>query len=114
MTITEQSHRYLFRAFREIDYDNGMVNRLEPERTSYEIPISYTFRTAVANIDLRCLNAEQLHTFCCGEEAEMADIASTFGFAYTTHTLLDDYFDGWPYEQEEDLHEEHDENDAPF
>lgn len=49
-----------------MDYDNGMVNRLEPERTYYEIPDKFHNLLNGTENALGKLTTEELNDFVCG------------------------------------------------
>lgn len=92
---TEDGNPYPFiiKAAQEIWYDNGMVNRLEPESEKLEflnIWLKKLDQNHLANIEkiLSNLTEEELDTLCCGEETEAEKLAPT-----EVHEFLDQIFD---------------------
>ena len=53
VVVFPESYPTIFKAFQLIDYDNGMVNRLEPERTSYLVPLKHAKKLYDAETGLR-------------------------------------------------------------
>lgn len=74
----------IVKAAKAIWYDNGMVNREEPEEqhmaklipwlnTWYQM---YPIQISAIDLELSNLSPEQLETLCCGEETEQEELAS--------------------------------------
>jgi hypothetical protein len=96
--VTRQSHPAVFAAFREIDYDNGAVNRLEPERRYYDVPEPWLKVLGTAQVALAPLTPEQLSTYCCGEFEESGELAARLAIPNSVSELLNAYFNGWEAE----------------
>lgn len=94
MTITIESHPKVFAAFRNIDYDNGAVNRLEPERKQYTIPERFDALTIRSEAELADISDTDLDALCCGEEREQELLNPRYPY---TDRLLTEYFEsyGW-------------------
>ena len=84
-----------FAAFLEIDYDNGAVNRLEPEAEKYEIPAPFSELLPRVEAALAALPAEQLHELCCGGEDDAEVFLASRPEVAEAYRFLDDYFNGW-------------------
>jgi hypothetical protein len=93
--VTQRSHPAVFAAFREIDYDNGAVNRLEPERRYYDVPGPWLRVLGTAQAALAPLTPEQLSTYCCGEFEESGELAARLAIPNAVSELLNAYFNGW-------------------
>lgn len=96
--ITAESHPAIFKAFREIDYDSGAVNRLEPERTSYSIPVYSARSLPECEKALAALNDAQLAIFCSEDDDDRNEILAAIPELKEAHTLLNAYFNGWVIE----------------
>lgn len=99
VVITEESFPAIFRAFREIDYDTGAVTRDDPEQESYTIPARYTGKLKDCESALASLSADDLVSFCCGNEEEANSLLAASDALRHAHSLLDAYFDGWPEDE---------------
>lgn len=69
------------RAAKEIWYDNGMINRFEPEEEMVTLLVQWLssldkFLICDMEAELSKLNDDDLHTLCCGEESEQDRIGS--------------------------------------
>ena len=95
VTITRATFPGIFGAFIEIDYDNGAVNRLEPEATQYEIPERWAPLLPQIEGFLSALPSDELNRFCtaCPEERNVP--GGDEGIAAEADALLNDYFCGW-------------------
>lgn len=104
--ITSESHPLTFKALREIDLDNGMINRLEPAKESYEIPYPYTQILEATEEALAVLSPADFNTFCCGANEDIEVIKGTYGlmnsYLVLAYNLLNAYFVGWLDEQDSD------------
>jgi|ERR1700722_16088867 len=95
MQITRKSSPGIFAAFREIDYDNGAVNRLEPERTWDEIPARWGPQLPQLEEFLSALTPEQLNSMRteCPEDRNIPGGAE--GIAGLADKFLNEYFEDW-------------------
>lgn len=71
----------IIKAAKEIWYDNGMINRLEPEAEKVELLHNWlqTLNNEMLDqmeLELSKLSDEDLGTVCCGEETEQERLAS--------------------------------------
>lgn len=96
MIVTDQSHPALFRAFQNVDLDNGVINRLEPARVLYEVPSQYEGLVADAEHALASLSDEDMDTACAGEQGDMDALLAQRPALAGAMELLNAYFDGWP------------------
>ena len=97
-TITPENYPSIFKAFREIDYANGAVNRLEPELTSYQVPMYYARNLAECESGLASLNEEELETLCDGDHDEALALIEARPALQPATALLEAYFNGWEIE----------------
>lgn len=93
--VTKRNFPAVFTALREIDYDNGAVNRLEPERQYYDVPEPWLHHLQTAETALSVLTPDQLSVYCCGEFEEAGELAARLGIPNCVSDLLCAYFDGW-------------------
>lgn len=91
MTVTEQSHPALFRAFELISHDRGA----QAGHISYEVPGHYASFVDFVNMQLRGLEKSELEDFATGEETEAFAFADAKGIL-TAHTFLNAFFEEWP------------------
>lgn len=79
--LIEVDYSNIVKAAKEIWYDNGMINRLEPESEKVELLLNW-LQTLDSNLlepielELSKLSEEDLETVCCGEETEQERLAS--------------------------------------
>lgn len=71
----------IIRAAKEIWYDNGMINRFEPEEEKVTLLVQWlSSLDKVLIVDMEAelskLKDDDLHTLCCGEESEQDRIGS--------------------------------------
>ncbi|MDA3451979.1 MULTISPECIES: hypothetical protein [Acinetobacter] len=71
----------IIRAAKEIWYDNGMINRFEPEEEKVTLLVQWLSsldKVLIGDMEaeLSKLNDDDLHTLCCGEESEQDRIGS--------------------------------------
>ncbi len=71
----------IIKAAKEIWYDNGMINRLEPEAEKVELLLNWlqTLNSEMLDqieLEISKLSDEDLETVCCGEETEQERLAS--------------------------------------
>ncbi|WP_336916625.1 hypothetical protein [Acinetobacter modestus] len=71
----------IIKAAKEIWYDNGMINRLEPEAEKVELLLNWlqTLDSKLLEpieLELSKLSEEDFETVCCGEETEQERLAS--------------------------------------
>ncbi|MDC4790764.1 hypothetical protein NQ839_00810 [Acinetobacter baumannii] len=71
----------IFRAAKEIWYDNGMVNRLEPEDEKVKLLVQWLSVLDQALVrdmekELSKLNDDDLHALCCGFEEDQERLGS--------------------------------------
>ncbi|KQG01711.1 hypothetical protein RFK95_15745 [Acinetobacter pittii] len=71
----------IIRAAKEIWYDNGMINRFEPEEEMVTLLVQWLSsldKVLICDMEaeLSKLNDDDLHTLCCGEESEQDRIGS--------------------------------------
>ncbi|MBZ5578871.1 MAG: hypothetical protein LAP40_20105 [Acidobacteriia bacterium] len=92
MLVNADNYAYVFRAFCEIDLDNGKVNRLEPIKEEYEVPAPYDLLLPVANVVLSQMSDEEFNMFCCGSAVERQDIQNLPSQYVQTDRLLTAYF----------------------
>lgn len=92
--VTADNYQGVFRAFRVIDYDNGAVNRFEPEMTVYPIPEQYAESLVRANKAILALTEEQLDVFCAGDEDDAKRLMDGNAGLLEASELLNNYFDG--------------------
>lgn len=94
--VTEKSHPAVFRAFRAIELDNGMINRLEPARKAYDVPFSHKHMLPEVEVFLAGFSESDLDEFCNGCDQ---DIALLHGASTESGVLAGDFlnafFDGW-------------------
>lgn len=93
----------IIKAAKEIWYDNGMVNRDEPEEQHMAKLIpwlnawykKYPVEVASIELELSNLNEEALETVCCGEESEQENLATelTNNFLNLVFDERYDFFD---------------------
>ena len=92
--IYDKSYPAIFSTLTELSYGMGAVNRQDPERTFFDIPVR--FLPDLENIDcaLEHLTKEEIITFCDGEESEIEDIAHRNPNLQIANDLLNAMFDG--------------------
>jgi len=79
--LIEVDYSNIVKAAKEIWYDNGMINRIEPESEKVELLLNW-LQTLDSNLletielELSKLSEEDLETVCCGEETEQERLAS--------------------------------------
>lgn len=93
--VTPENYPSIFKAFREIDYDNGAVNRFELEQTCYGVPYAHATSLIECEAALALLSEEEMATFCTGEEDEGLALIKARPALKSAHDLLNAYFDGW-------------------
>ena len=79
--LIEVDYSNIVKAAKEIWYDNGMINRLEPESEKVELLLNWlqTLDSKILEpieLELSRLSEEELETVCCGEETEQERLAS--------------------------------------
>ena len=79
--LIEVDYSNIVKAAKEIWYDNGMINRLEPESEKVELLLNWlqTLDSKILEpieLELSRLSEEDLETVCCGEETEQERLAS--------------------------------------
>lgn len=79
--LVEVDYSNIVKAAKEIWYDNGMINRLEPEAEKVELLLNWlqTLDSKLLEpieLELSKLSEEDLETVCCGEETEQERLAS--------------------------------------
>lgn len=95
VTITADNYPSIFKAFTSIDYANGAVNRLEPKRGSYQVPIYCARNLSDCESGLSSLTKEELGLFCDGEHDEVLAFVAARPSLTPAHALLNAYFSGW-------------------
>ena len=95
MKVDEKTFPYVFNAFREMDYDNGAVNRYEPEREAYSVPQPFASWLAESEAALKSLTDEEFEEFCCGEHSDVMALAGRSPGLAKAHELLQAYFEQW-------------------
>lgn len=106
MIITRKTHPAIFTAFREVDYDNGTINRFNPAKDEIEIPGQWALTVDAAEMALKALPGFKIDggttlpdsdflTFCTGEYSEVEAIANRSSELRLAGELLNGYFDGW-------------------
>lgn len=93
--VTNESHPHVFAALREIDLDNGAINRLEPAQDWYECPDPFAAWVPEAEQGLAGLSSEDRDTFCSGEFGEIEDMVAAQPKLLAAFNLLNCYFNGW-------------------
>ncbi len=73
MRITSKSHPSVFATMQEVDYDNGAVNSLEPERKYYEVPPPWESLLETSEKWLGTLSEEDRNDFATGERQHIED-----------------------------------------
>ncbi|UJE34803.1 hypothetical protein vBAbaPP1_12 [Acinetobacter phage vB_AbaM_P1] len=80
MNFICNKYHHIVEAAKEIWYDNGMINRFEPEDEKVEKLLKWLDRlpenVEVFERELSKLTKEQLFIVCCGEETEAAELHS--------------------------------------
>lgn len=79
--LIEIDYSNIVKAAKEIWYDNGMINRLEPEAEKIALLLDWlqtidSKLLELIELELSKLSDEDLHTVCCGEETEQERLAS--------------------------------------
>jgi hypothetical protein len=94
MKIDRTSHPFTYEALREMAYDNGAVNRLEPEAQSYMVP--ERFVNALPSIEraLSTLTVDELTVFVGGSEGDARAIYDGNDPLAIASDLLDAVFNG--------------------
>ncbi|CEI54498.1 hypothetical protein [Acinetobacter bereziniae] len=91
--LIEIDYINIVKAAKEIWYDNGMINRIEPESEKVGLLLNW-LQTLDAGLlepielELSKLSEEDLETVCCGEETEQERLASL-----ATNEFLNRIFD---------------------
>ena len=91
--ISSSSHPTLFASLIAIMYDNGAINRKNPEPTELEV----FGDPDVVELALKSLTTEEIETFCDGDEQDVEDIIGGFEnprreMLKATHKMFDDFF----------------------
>lgn len=79
--LVEVDYSNIIKAAKEIWYDNGMINRFEPESEKVELLLNW-LQTLDSKLlepiefELSKLSKEDLETVCCGEKTEQERLAS--------------------------------------
>lgn len=96
MTVTKKSHPHVFEAFREIELDNGMIDRAHPARDVYVIPDKSNYDVNAIDAALQALTEEDFYLMTVGEESERdAMILRTPGEALAVvNQFLESFFNG--------------------
>ena len=66
MKVTTLSHPFVFESFRNIDFDNGAINYLEPALEEYSVPTRFDQLVSESEIELKALSPEQRKEFVTG------------------------------------------------
>ena len=79
--LIEVDYSNIVKAAKEIWYDNGMINRLEPESEKVELLLNWlqTLDSKILEpieLELSRLSEEDIEIVCCGEETEQERLAS--------------------------------------
>lgn len=95
MMVTKHNFPLLFKAVLSIELDNGMINRLEPARDEYDLPI-HDAEIVLPKVEtaLASLTGEQLETLCTGEESEILALINGNEGLTIASQLLNDFFNG--------------------
>ena len=91
--LVEIDYINIVKAAKEIWYDNGMINRIEPESEKVGLLLNWLQTLDVGllepiELELSKLSEEDLETVCCGEETEQERLASL-----ATNEFLNRIFD---------------------
>lgn len=93
--ITKETHPSVFDIFLRIDYNNGAVNRYEPEATEYSIPQEYAGKLSECESALASLTDGERDTLCCGDEDEAFALIRDNPGLNQANELINGYFEGW-------------------
>lgn len=91
--VTMTSHPKLFGAFDVIRRDCGGANRYEPEKTRYRVPYPWSASIDASEAALSRLSADDLETFCIGDQDEALELCRHDTALRVTHDMLNAYFD---------------------
>ncbi len=94
MRIDKASHPGTYRALLAMDYDNGAVNRYEPEAVSYEIPERFVGVLHEIEAALSHLTDSELESFVCDPYDEDVMATRIHGAFAVASELLDAMFEG--------------------
>ncbi len=95
VTVSRFKLPNLYQAFLEIAYDNGAVNRLEPEKSEYMLPDDLQQEAEIANENISRLRTDELETLCCGEYQESQDVLLANQLNPCTDVILQRFFEEW-------------------
>jgi len=102
IAVTTQSYPRLHAAFRAIEYDNGgqLIGTHYPgekiDLDTFQVPSAWGPLLAQAEAGLARLDEKDFETFVVGEHSDQENIRERQGDLTEAHTVLNDYFDGWP------------------
>jgi hypothetical protein len=94
LLITPNNRPQIFEILTELSYAMGVVNRQEPERTSFGIPPRFEVFLDDMEARIEQLTNAEIETFCDGEETEIQEIAGRSLGLTAAHELLNAMFDG--------------------
>ena len=92
IVVTTGTHPGLVKCFLEISYDNGMVNRLEPQRESWKVPRQW--ESVMANLEetASALTDESRNLVCTGDIEDIRSFSKHPDFI-TLQNFLQEFFD---------------------
>lgn len=98
--VTQDNYPFIFEAFKDIVYDNGMSRLVcnELKRGSFDVPKVWVKDLETINNYLGSLSEEQRLEFCCGDQAFVDEEIERNPDAIPTTEMLGEFFDdpNWP------------------
>ena len=96
MKVTTTSHPLIFQCFRNIDIDNGAINRLEPALEEYNVPTRFDQLVSEGEIELKALSPEQREEFVTGCQDDEENVKLK-ALCPKADKLCNEFFeaDGW-------------------
>lgn len=94
MNITYQQYPQIWRVCLLVLYDNGAINREEPEPRFVQFPEDVTaIELGYIDFALRALSSADLDILACGEQVDTLRVAVKSQWLALLHVLLNLWFD---------------------